>query len=333
MNKQMNIVYTFNNDFCAQVATSICSICENHNSATKIIFHLFIDNVDKTSQDKFIKMVKDYKQSVVFYKIDDLNKYFNFEIDTHGWHPVVLARLLIDRILPKTIDRVLYLDGDTIVRDNLETLYYMDLKNKTLGMSIEPTIDLKRIKALNLGNYFYCNAGVMLMNLKKWRSIKAGEKILRFYAKNHKHLFANDQDVIACVMKNEIKIISPKYNFSNSYYQYPYHFFKNRLRPLKYIDKKIYFDAIRNPIIIHFLGEDRPWRAGNTHRYTEEYRKYLKLTCWKDTPEESGWQLYFFCWKIFNILIFPFPHLHLWLINRLIPVFMFYRSKKLRKNL
>ena len=50
-------------------------------------------------------------------------------------------------ILSKNIDKIIYLDGDTIVRGCLGELWNLDMKNKIIGMSIEPTAN-KRISIL-----------------------------------------------------------------------------------------------------------------------------------------------------------------------------------------
>ena len=42
----------------------------------------------------------------------------------------------------------------------------------------------------------YINAGVLLIDLKKWRSEQTGLQILNYYAANNGKLFANDQDAI-----------------------------------------------------------------------------------------------------------------------------------------
>ena len=81
--------------------------------------------------------------------------YFNFNFDTLGWNKVILARLLMGNILSKNIDKIIYLDGDTIVRGCLGELWNLDMKNKIIGMSIEPTANKKRKEKLGLKEYPY----------------------------------------------------------------------------------------------------------------------------------------------------------------------------------
>ena len=80
------------------------------------------------------KIVKKYRRSIYIVELDDINQYFDFQFDTLGWNPIILARLLMGKILPEWVKRVLYLDGDTIVRGSLDKLWRLDLDNKILGM-------------------------------------------------------------------------------------------------------------------------------------------------------------------------------------------------------
>lgn len=329
----MNILYTLNDKFVPQVAAGICSVCENNKKAKEITFYIFSSGITSNNK-KILKTIveKKYNRKINIIELEEIENYFDFEFDTSGWNKIVLARLLIGKILPKKVERVLYLDGDTIVRGNLEKLWNIDLKGNVLGMSIEPTINKERKKILNLEKYPYYNAGVLLVDLKKWRKDRTEKKILDFYKLHNGNLFANDQDAINGSLKDEIYTISPKYNFYNIFYQYNYKFMTKLMYPVKYISKKVYDDACNEPIIIHYLGEERPWRAGNTHKYKKDYKKYLNMTPYANTEDEKGWRLYFICWKLFNVITKPFPMFRYKLIDNLIPKFMDYRKKQLTKE-
>jgi lipopolysaccharide biosynthesis glycosyltransferase len=328
----VNIVYAVNDKFAPQVGAGVCSVCENNKEFDKITFYIISHGITDKNKNELKKLANEYGREMNIIELKNIGDYFDFEFDTTGWPPVTLARLLMGEILPKKLEKILYLDGDTIVRGNLKQLWDNNLDNKTIGMSIEPTIDKNRIKVLKTDGFPYCNAGVLLVNLKKWRESNACEKVFDFYKAHDGKLFASDQDAINGALKEEIYILSPKYNFYNIFYQYSYNFMRKLMKPLNYISKDVYLDAVRNPIIIHYLGEERPWRKGNTHKYKSDYKKYLSKTVWKDTPDEEGWNTYFICWRIFNTVTKPFPSLRRDIINSLIPKFMQYRSKKLKKE-
>ncbi len=331
----MNIVYTLNNNFCPQLCASLASLCENNKDAKNINFFIVSYGISEENKNIIKKFIKSYKRNIEFIEVFDLKKYFDFDFDTFGWNPITLGRLLIDKLLPKNIERVLYLDCDIIIRGNISNLYEIDMNGKTLAMSVEPTINMKRIENLKMNNHPYCNAGVILVDLKKWRKNNIGNKIIDYYRKHNGRLFAVDQDAINGSMHKDTLIISPRYNFYNVFYQYNYKVLKNNLLPIdysKYVSENDYKESKKNPIIVHYLGEERPWRKGNTHKYRKDYKYYLGLTPYKETQDEKGWELYFIAWRLFNMMIKPFPALRLRIINGLIPAFMKWRSKNVKQE-
>lgn len=328
----MNILYTVNDKFVPQLGAGICSVCENNRQVEEIHFYVFSSGITSQNKVELQQLAKSYERDITIIEIKDIQEYLDFEFDTLGWNQVILARLFMSKILPESVDKILYMDGDTIVRGSLKELWELDLKGKTLGMSIEPTANRQRKNELGLEEKYYYNSGVLLVDLKRWRQMKAEELIIDFYREKKGNLFAPDQDAINGALKDEIIPIFPKYNFCNIYYQYPYRFLCKLTRPLKYFSEIEFVESLNNPIIIHFLGEERPWRKGNTHKYRDDYKKYLKMTAWKDAPMEEGWQLYFLCWRIFNVFTKPFPQLRYSIIDHLIPYFMKYRSRRLKKG-
>lgn len=321
----MNILYTFNNKFVPQVMASATSIMENNKKIDSIHFFFMTLNVSDEVENKIKTYIDGYKREVSFIHLQEMNNYFDFDFKTTGWNPVILARLLLDKLLPSDIDRILYLDGDTIVRGGLSDLWNIDLGNCVLAMGNEPTVDKKRKTNLGLKNIPYYNSGVLLIDLKKWRDEDIGGKVISYYKENGDRITAPDQDAINGALNGRIYSLAPKYNYFNIYDQYPY-WFICKLCDYKYFDKDVYLESKNNPVIIHYLGEERPWRIGNHHRFKDDYIKYLDMTPWANQNYEKGWKLYFVAWDIFNTITKPFPSLRYAIINSLIPLFLKYRS-------
>lgn len=328
----MNIFYTADDNFTAQLGSGICSVCENNRAVDEIHFYIGALHITSNHQQALADLAKRYGRTVTIVPLDDLRTSLGFDFDTLGWSEVVLARLLVDRLLPSSVDRILYLDGDTIVRSDLTDLWNTDLKGCVLGASIEPTVNRARKEALGLTGQHYFNSGVLLIDLKRWREEQTGAQILDYYRQKGGALFAPDQDAINGALAGHIYALSPKYNFYNIFWYYPYRTLCKLEAPAKYFPKSVLDDARKDPAIIHYLGEDRPWRRGNTHRYTADYQHYLSLTPWKDTPMEDGWQTYFFCYKLFLTVLKPFPMLRYHIIDALIPAFMRYRKRRRLKE-
>ncbi|MGI6094976.1 MAG: glycosyltransferase family 8 protein [Lachnospiraceae bacterium] len=328
----MNIFYTTDERFVGKIAASICSVFENNRDMEQITVYIICQEVSADSKQKFVSLGEQYNRSVQVIDLKPLDQYFDFSFDTNGWAPIVLARLLVGKLLPESVERVLYMDGDTVNIGSLQKLWNTDLHGKVLGACIEATIDEERKRSLDMEGYPYINAGVLLFDLKKWREEQWGEQIIAYYREHFGRLFANDQDAINGALKDEIYYLEPKYNFYNIYWFYPYRVLKKLMGQTYYYSRDVVGESIQNPAIIHYLGEERPWRKGNTHKFRSHYEKYHDMTPWKDEPLEEGWKLYFICWNIFNKVMIPFPMLRYQIINRLIPVFMKWRKRQLSKK-
>lgn len=322
----MNILLTIDDNFVPQLAANICSVCENNQDAGDISFYIFDNGISDDNKQLLDDFVLSYKRSISFISIIGFMNTIGFEFDTTGWNEIVLARLLMSKFLPEEIERVLYLDGDTIVRGSLKELWDTDLEDCTLGAVVEPTANKERRRKLGIEQFPYYNAGVLLVNLANWRKGNAESRILNYCASNSDKLFANDQDAINVVLKDEIHTLSPSYNFSNVFIYYPFKTL-SKLMP-RFCDEEVFYEAKSNPCVIHYLGEERPWRKGSTHAYKADYDYYLSKTPWSKTPEEDGWELYFAVWKMFNLATKFFPRTRFAIMDSLIPLFIKQRSRR-----
>lgn len=116
--------------------------------------------------------------------------------------PFTFLRLFADRV-DSFPDKLLYLDVDTLaLRDPCE-LFGQSLDGKSLGM-------VKDAVGSHWISPNYCNAGMLLMDLKKIRANKGFEKTLAKTA-NHPY-FMPDQTCLNRVYKGDIKILPSIYN-------------------------------------------------------------------------------------------------------------------------
>lgn len=322
----MNILYTVNNDYVPQLATGICSVCENNRDFEILRFYIFSDGISAENKNILSGFVKKYGRDIQFIDIDGFMDAVGLSLDTGGWNEVIMARLLMAGLLPDEVDKVLYLDADTVVRRSLRALWDEHPVRGILSMVMEPTASRARRASLGIERFPYFNSGVLLVDLKKWRKNGVESSILDYCSKNGDSLVASDQDAINVVLAGKIDAIPPKYNASNIFSYYPYRFL-HRLMP-EFSDEEECVEARDNPVIVHYLGEERPWRKGNTHAYRSEYEKYLSKTPFSGTLPEKGWEMYFVLWKAFNAVTKFFPSLRYKVIDGLIPFFLEFRSHK-----
>lgn len=313
----IEILYAYNGGYESIVATSIVSVCKNHNEG-EIRFHAIVQNAKSSEKKKIQEIVESYGNKIVFYECGNMEKYFGKEINTHAWPRITLARLLLSKYLPKDLERVIYIDGDTMIRGSLSELYEMDLGKNIVAMSLEPIINPYAFRDINeLKNNPYCNSGVILIDLAKWRDEKISSQFISFLKARGTSLFIVDQDAINIVLQDKIFFLPPKYNYSCYYDEYPYRVFKSKFKSRKYsslISKEVYDDSSSNPVIVHFLGPNKPWEQGSTHRFMNEYAKYQKLIPWVYPSKHTSKKTFYYLRKIFYFVLSPFPSVRLHLV-------------------
>lgn len=120
------------------------------------------------------------------------------------WTYMVLMRAALSKVLPNE-DIVLSLDADTIIEENIDELWKIDLSNKYLAAVREPK--------KSTGTFLYINFGVTLLNLKALRESKKDEKII--YCLNTYKYSANEQDCFCNNCQGKIYELPSMYNVNN----------------------------------------------------------------------------------------------------------------------
>lgn len=115
---------------------------------------------------------------------------------------MVLIRAALPKIFPD-LDRILTLDVDTLVRDNISHMWDIDLDGYYLAATKEEALSKEE-------NRDYINMGMAMINLKKWREDKMDDKII---AALDKYFYRyNEQDCINDFCEGKIKILPSDYN-------------------------------------------------------------------------------------------------------------------------
>ena len=183
-------------------------------------------------------------------------------------------RLLAAEYLPPEMERILWLDGDIIVRKNIGKFYHSPFEeNMAIACGYGPAMrDLINENACSLGLRHpesYCNAGVMLLNLPECREKISKEKINRLAesGKTERYLFPG-QDVVNLLFDGKFKVEEyMKYNCM-------IHCITNQ---------DDLAEAKINAAVVHFSGEAKPWKFNDIH-FADEWLAWYK-TCFGETAD------------------------------------------------
>ena len=208
--------------------------------------------VENTSKGKLIPIKFDTTK-LKGVRVTGEDGYF-FSIETY-------SRLFCAFYLPKSVDRILYLDVDMICTGDISELYDISLEGKIWAGAEDKDIEEKDLIRLGLPKeYKYVNAGVALINVKKLRNNYLEQYILTPIIENHKEGIYLDQDFINKVFAGDIKIIEEKYNLLAK--------------------SKSYRELKEKPLIVHYAGSVKPWDNDVSRfdiEYIEPYYEILEL--------------------------------------------------------
>ncbi|OBQ54102.1 glycosyltransferase family 8 protein [Tamlana sp. s12] len=281
----IHVALSSDENYVPFLATAIISIIENNGEESKLTFHIISVGISLDSQNKLQNMIESNAANCNFYDFEksrELVGDFIFEVDKINKY----ARLYLSKLLPETIEKVIYLDCDVLVLGSFNALWDINIDNYSFaGVPDVITANHKSSIGIPLDKKYY-NSGMLIMNLKKFReekSIVRVEEYMKTYL-NRKVKYSNDQAVINALFHDDFYTLPPKYNCITPFY------LMTKPQIEKLFGMKIFYsndelqEAINNPILVHLTPSfiKRPWVKGSEHPLTEKYLMYLKKTPWNN---------------------------------------------------
>jgi len=197
-----------------------------------------------------------------------------------------LMKLLVPEHLGGCYEKILYLDADIIVRDDISRVFALAMGGFPLAAvpsgrlwtgvcSQERNWWLAHFGQLGMTPpYRFFNSGVMLIHIENWNRQQLGARALEFIKRNPKLCFFPDEDALNAVLDGALLELSPLWNMRPG----P----SNGLGPLV------------EPVIIHYAGPLKPWRRfAKGKRLFEHrdvyrhYRSFIRETPWPHWLEQQ----------------------------------------------
>jgi lipopolysaccharide biosynthesis glycosyltransferase len=193
-------------------------------------------------------------------------------------------RLLIPQLLP-AVDRVIYLDSDLIVERDLSELWeagFDDHAALAVPDYLYPcvsSVDWAGDTYTTCGvapGAPYCNTGVLVMNLERWRQNDIGERALEYIRRFPQFIRWAEQDGINAVLGGEWGLLDDRWNVMTSGVNC-----YGRLSTLSTLERRTAQEQLlRDPFILHFSGPIKPWRFAQRGRCHSRFFDYLLRSRW-----------------------------------------------------
>jgi len=195
-------------------------------------------------------------------------------------------RMVVPSLLDREVERAIYLDCDTVVREDVSPLLMIDLEGCTLGACVSMSFPhVSRLGALDYcfrdfgfeEDAPYFNSGLLVVDVGQFREKRVAEKVQGFCRRYSNVMNFGDQEALNAVCKGDWKRIDERWNWSNAYPEGA---------------KGMAWEGglARNAWIRHFVGSMKPWETGLLGKEVLEYRwRTLRsgffsfLGFWRDT--------------------------------------------------
>ena len=262
MNGNLSFLYCFDSGYNKQALVSIISLLDTVSESIEI--HI-IHNT-KHFKKEIPSKIFEHKNLLNIYIYEFKDKDYNFpNIKNSHLTEATYYRLFIENYLPEHLNNILFIDADTVCLNNpIEVLRTnineLNTSKFLIAARTEHKKEPSKINEIFLrldieGPYF--NAGIMLIDLRKWKSQNFQNKLIKNLIKLEDKILQWDQDVLNHSLNSNYLELSDSFNY-------------NAINYKKFEKENIYF--------LHYIGSKKPWLTSGiftkaSKHYHENYRK------------------------------------------------------------
>lgn len=265
----MNIAVSLNKKVFFPAYVTLTSAFENWEGGC-IHAYILHSELERDQIEAFQQLAEKYGGQSIECKVNGED--FAGYRTTQDWSVETYYRLFLTDFLPEDMERILYVDTDVIINQNIREYYEQDFEGNCFVVSRDlsmkkPALDsgwhVARI--LREEGYPYFNAGVMLYNLELLREMDLPRKFVEVEKEFHDLLYALDQDVLNYMFYGKVKFVD----------EYLYNFHAKG-----YASEEWNYSRVKGEVkIIHYSGSEKPWNVQAYHCDVEYiWWEYAKLT-------------------------------------------------------
>ena len=250
--EKLNILVTINKKYKKQLIILLNSIKQSNKNENFNIYILHKDLKDEDINEIKEGLNKNFNINDIKIKENDMDF---LPVNCESYPVEIYIRIFASKYLPDNIDRILYLDSDTVVINKLNELYNMNFEDNYFIAATHIGKAVHKFNEMRLGikqDEPYINTGVLLINLKELRKINIEKDVIDFIENNEKKLMLPDQDIISSIYGDKIKLVDElKYNLGERTLR-----IYNINNPRNKIDLEWIY---KNTVIIHYFGRNKPY--------------------------------------------------------------------------
>lgn len=279
----LHVVYATDDNYAPYMGISLYSLLVHNNEHFDRIHVYVLDNgIGRKNLSLLKKQASKFNRAEIsFHSISDKISAIKPKIET-GWSNSIFGRYFIDDVVEPGVEKLLYLDCDTLVNKPLNDLIDIDVEDY-YAAGVTDGLAKQQMEYLGLDDsWTYLNSGMLLINVKRWKQDRISERLVEYVNNFERKLIFPDQDAFNAVCGQSVRRIKLKYNFyQNMDFDYIDTYLAKDGGP--YSREEI-VEAMDNfyagVIIFHFAGT-KPWyRFESSINFEKIFTEYARRSCW-----------------------------------------------------
>ncbi len=281
------LVCAADDGYVMQLAVTLRSVVENFKSGQKLVAFIIDGGIKKSNKQKVLKSI-DPEKICIEWITPSHTLVQNLKVSGHITI-VSYYRLLIPDLLPDWVQKVIYLDCDLVVNADLAQLWANDVTAHHLlavqdmgNPYVSSPGGLLNYKELGIpADHKYFNAGVMVINVQKWRAENTGRQVIEYIEQNEDSVLWWDQGGLNAVLASHWGELDLRWNQQPQIYGSA-----NALRAE--LDEQAVRELVEQPFIVHYATYQKPWKYGAKNSRKELFFEYVDKTAWAEwRPKQS----------------------------------------------
>ena len=258
------IAFASSDYFVPYLAVTIKSIIEHSNSLYNYDLIVFNKDITKKNQMILVKMLDNYDNFNIRF-VDVSNIFSQLSLYTPGHVSIETYFRLIIPLYMQSYNKILFLDSDLCVLEDVANLYSIDIGNNVLAATEECLMSAlvgihgqwvvdymhNKLGLKNIDKYF--QAGVMIMNIKKFMENSYSYTLLKMVNEFDYNIV--DQDAMNELLNDDVYWLQNEWNYPP---------LQKHMKEVNYLDNmsdyiRRKYLSVKEPKILHFADSEKPW--------------------------------------------------------------------------
>jgi len=202
MNNSIILVMAADDNYALPLAVALRSVLTNLDKARDLFVYVLDGGIKDSNKQRIEKSIKSKNCRIEWVQIAE--NLYSWARPIRHLSAAAYLRLLMPMLLPVDLSKVIYLDCDLIVNRDLGSLWDAEIGNNyalAVQDSIMPFVSSSDALVRWIELEFppttkYFNSGVLVINLRKWRTDSILEKSIEYIEKFGDTLSYADQEVL-----------------------------------------------------------------------------------------------------------------------------------------